>query len=30
VATPRGDELLVVKLAAVLPALDDRQRRLLA
>ena len=28
-ATPRGDELLVAKLAAVLPALDERQRRLL-
>jgi hypothetical protein len=29
VATPRGDELLVAKLAAVLPVLDERQRRLL-
>ncbi len=28
-ATPRGDELLVAKLVAVLPALDERQRRLL-
>lgn len=27
--TPRGDELLVAKLAAVLPVLDERQRRLL-